>query len=266
MKQRANFWRCLALALCGLAPALLRADPEPGLLYAQTARPGTTITANATATAARPLARGETLTATGQVLNTPVGQPLLLVLSNGSTAYLPSGSQLTLEEFTQEPVDSTIKDRDYEPSRSTLRLNLAQGQLVFAGRQADPTSIITITTPFAQFRCHSQSLVVEVTGDSVTITLFEGYAEVLIPDIKYHDTVQGGQTATLTRKTLHDPIPLKPTLISDQQNTRLGNLLASARWAELRVGFVRKDGVLRPQIVVPKDFNLQTSVDDPRFR
>jgi hypothetical protein len=254
-----------ALAALALAAAPVRAAPEAGLIFVNSARSGVTLTP--TGGSARPLARGELLTASGQTIDVPASLPLLLVLSNGAAAYLPAGGQLTLEEFTQEPVSDTSQERDYEPSRSSLRLNLAQGTLVLTGRTMVPTSTVAITTPLAQFNCHSQSLLVRADGDSLTITIYDGTADFTIPATGFKDTLQAGQTATLTRASLHDPYPFKLTRITTDDQTHFQDWWNISRAAELRTDFIRSDSDKKLYLrqAVPYEFTTQLAVDDPRY-
>ena len=264
MNCRRLTWRILALAASGLA-SIVWADPAPGLIYVHTVRANTTLTA--TGAAARPLLRGESFAATGQALTVPSGQALALVLSNGAAAYMPDGGRLTVGEFTQEPVTDQKKDPTYEPSRSNLSLKLDAGTLVVTSRIPVPTSTFTLTTPLAQFKFHSSSeLIVQVKADSVIVTLDQGTADLLVPETGFTETLQKGQTATLTRETLHQPYPLKLDRTTTVQGSQFGQWVALARWATDRVDFNFDGKQWHPSLVVPFDFTQQTSADDPRFR
>jgi len=247
------------------APAPVAAGPRPGAIFAQTVRPGTTVLPTGPGAKSRLLTHGENFAASGQLLTIPSDQALALILSNGDALYLPVGGRMTLEEFTQDAVFVTDHDRDYEPSRSTLRLNLAFGTLAVSGRKPVPTSSLILTTPLAQLTFHSQSLVVQVEADKLTITLFDGTVDVTVPGTGFHDSVLGGQTATLARKDLTAPYPLKFSPITADDNDRLNGWLAAARTVESRVTFLGDGKKFTFYQRIPFAFTQQMSADDPRY-
>jgi hypothetical protein len=211
------------------------------------------------------LKRGTILAAQGQILNAPGGLAAALVLSNGNALYLPQGGRLTLQEFTQEPVTDTSRDRNYEPTRSNVRLSLDDGLLVVSGRNPVPTSTFTLSTPLAQINCHAKSLVVKVDADSVTITVLEGIAEVTAQGTQSHDAVQAGQTATISSQSLHDAYPLKFNPTSTDVHDRDSVLVDSARRVESYITFTGTLQHFQVAVRIPADFTTQISADDPRF-
>jgi len=247
-------------------PATTPTAPHAGVLFAQTVRDSTTILAAGPGAKARSLARGETFSANGQIVYVPAGLALLFVLSNNDAIYLPAGGRLTLDEFTQDPISDTNSDLEYEPSRSNLRLTLAQGTLAVSGRKPVPTSAFTLTTPLAQFSFHSQSFVVHADGDGVAVTLLDGTVDVTVPETGFHDTLLAGQTATLTRQSLHAPYPLKLATISTDDQDHFNRWLAIANIAEIRVTFSGTGQDLVATQLVPQSFTQQISADDPRYR
>ncbi len=261
--------RTLAILALALTASARAATPEavPGAILVQTARAGATIAANGKDAKAQALKPGETLAATGQLLDMHDNSPVALILSNGDSLYLPMGGRLTLEGFTQDPISDTSRNgREYEPSRSALRLNLAQGTLALSGRKPVATSTLTLTTPLARFDCQSPSFIVKVEADSVTFILIEGTAEVTIPETGFHDTLQAGQAATLTRQNLKASYPITLANISTADNQKFAGWLTAARMTERRVTFTGTPGKLTPHTQIPQDFTQQTSVDEPRFR
>ncbi len=263
-------WCLLLLAAMAVAgdappPAVAATGPRPGEFFAQTVRTGTTVLPGGPGAKTRALTRGENFTASGQLVTVPADLALALILSNGDVLYLPVGGRMILDEFTQDPVYLTDRDRDYEPSRSTVRLNLAQGTLAMAGRKPVPTSDLIVTTPLAQLTFHSQSLVVQVEADKLTITLFDGTVDVSIPATGFHDTLLGGQTATLARQDLQSAYPLKASVITEDNNSRLNGWLTAERTAESRVTFIGNGKKFTVYQRIPFTFTQQMSADDPRY-
>ncbi len=240
--------------------------PRAGAIFAQTVRDGTTILPAGPGAKARPLVRGENFSASGQGVNAPTGLALMFVLSNGDALFLPGGGRVTLDEFTQDPILDTSRDSAYEPSRSSLRLTLAQGTLAVSGRQPVPTSNFTLTTPLAQLSFHSPSFVVHADKDSLALTLFDGTVDVTVPETGFHDTVLAGQTATLTRQNLHAPYPLQLTTITTDDHDHFGAWLATATSVGLRFTFTSVGPNLVAAQRVPQSFTEQISADDPRYR
>ena len=259
----------VALAATGDTPAPAQApaatSPRPGMIFAQTVRAGTTILPGSPGAKTRPLTRGENFPASGQLLTVPADEALALILSNGDALYLPAGGRMTLDEFTQDPIFLTDHDRDYEPSRSTLRLNLALGTLAVSGRKPVPTSSLTLVTPLAQLTFHSQSLVVQVEANKLTVTLFDGTVDVKVPETGFHDTILGGQTSTLARPDLHATYPLKTSAITAENNDRLNGWLTAARTVENRLTFIGSGKNSTVYQRVPFSFPQQMSADDPRY-
>jgi len=262
MTRRPLPHRALACAAACLLPAAAWAVNEPGLIYVHTARDGITAQSAANTTI---LARGQTFTASGQVITAPPAQPLVLVLSNGSALCLPDGGHLTLTSFTQEAVADTSNDRDYEPSPSQTNLVLDQGALALAMRVPRPTSTLAITTPLAQLSCLSQSLVVIAAPDEVSIAVFDGTVNLTVPSTGFTETLQTGQFATLTRASLSQKYPLQLAAISLVQNHQFGSWVEMARWAAARVDFIRGAKGLHPRLVTPVEFTKGISVEEPRF-
>jgi hypothetical protein len=244
------------------APVAMR----PGAIFAQTVREGTTVLPAEKGAQSRPLARSENLAADGQTVNAPNGLALMLVLSNGKAVFMPQGGRVTLDEFSQDPVFFTDRDRGYEPSKSNLRLTLTQGTLVVSGRKPEPTSTFTLATALAQFSFHAQSFVVHADGDNVAVTLMDGTADITIPATGFRDTLLPGQTATLTRQNLREAYPIKlgPILTADQQHFTDWLALATQTESEITFSEQNKKWVATQRIL--QSFTQQTSPDDPRLR
>ncbi|HTB63187.1 MAG TPA: hypothetical protein VK737_06325 [Opitutales bacterium] len=239
---------------------------QPGAFFAHTVREGTTELTTEKGAAPRALTRSETFTASGQTVNAPNGLTLMLVLSNGKALFMPQGGRITLDDFLQDPVFFTDRDRSYEPSKSNLRLTLTLGTLVVSGRKPEPTSTFTLTTALAQFSFHAQSFVVHADADTVAVTLMDGTADITIPETGFRDTLLPGQTATLTRPNLHNPYPIKlgPILTADQQH--FTDWLALATLTESQISFSLQNKKWAATQRIVQSFTQQTSPDDPRFR
>ncbi len=237
----------------------------PGAIFAQTARVGVTLTPATPGAQPTALTAGETFAASGQVVTAPEDLATLLVLSNGDSVYLPLGGRMTLDEFTQDPVTDTGTSPDYEPSRSNVRLSLAEGTLLVSGRQPNSTSTLTILTPLARLDVHSHTFAVKVGANSVSLTLFDGTAVVTVTETGFHDIVQDGQTAVLSRQNLHADYPLKMADTTTADHDTFTAWLTAARTAERRVTFIGTPGKLQVRQHIPRDFFEQMSTDDPRF-
>jgi len=262
MTRRSLLLLIVSCAAVWLLPAAAWAVNEPGLIYVHTARDGIAAQSAAGATT---LARGQTFTASGQVITAPPAQPLVLVLSNGSALCLPDGGRLTVASFTQEAIADTSNDREYEPSPSQMNLVLDQGALALAMRVPRPTSTLAITTPLAQLSCLSQSVVVIAAPDQVSIAVFDGTVNLTVPTTGFTETLQTGQFATLTRSSLSQKYPLQLSAISLVQNHQFGSWLNMATWAAARVDFIRGAQGLHPRLVTPAEFTKGISVEEPRF-
>jgi len=258
----------LALAVAGNLPAAAPSAPDslPGIIFAHTVRSGAAIAPADDAKEPRAFQRGDTFSATGQTLLSDKGEPIALVFSNGDSLYLPNGGRLIFNEFTQAAVTDTSVHREYEPSHSMVRLTLTQGTLALAARKMDPTSTFTLIAGQLQVQSISQSLVVSVIGDTVTITLFDGTAVVTVPETGFHDTLQAGITATFSPKNLHDSYPLQLTPTTTAQSDLFGGWVSDARRTESKVYFFGPPHNLEVRQILPVDFTQKMSIDDPRYR
>jgi hypothetical protein len=76
---------------------------------------------------------------------------VILVFSNGATLNLGSNSDLSVEEFLQDPFEENValSDLKEEPGTSTTRLNLARGELTGNVKRlrADKGSSFIVNTP-----------------------------------------------------------------------------------------------------------------------
>jgi hypothetical protein len=78
-----------------------------------------------------PLTKGARVAA-GQIIITDKNASVMLVLSNGATLTIAGGSELAVEEFSQQPFAGTFRvpDISREPTASTTRLHLKRGEIV----------------------------------------------------------------------------------------------------------------------------------------
>ncbi|WP_334319603.1 FecR family protein [Termitidicoccus mucosus] len=78
-----------------------------------------------------PLAKGARVVA-GQTIITDKNASVMLVLSNGATLTIAGGSELAVEEFSQQPFAGTFRVTEIsrEPTASTTRLHLKRGEII----------------------------------------------------------------------------------------------------------------------------------------
>jgi hypothetical protein len=210
--------------------------------------------------------RGLTFDVSGQSFSVPDQSPLVLVLSSGTAIFVPTGGNFTLEQFTQEPVVDTGRDREYEPTASNLSLRLTNGTFAFAERIPVPSSTLTISTPLAELSGQSRSFVLQVGADKLSIAVFEGVVKLTVPSTGFAETLQSGQYVTLQRSALAQSYPLQLANIGVVQQHDLGEWLDMARWAEARVDFARSGDKLHPRLILPVDFTTQISAEEARYQ
>jgi hypothetical protein len=85
-----------------------------------------------------PLTKGARVAA-GQIIITDKNASVMLVLSNGATLTIAGGSELAVEEFSQQPFAGTFRVTEIsrEPTASTTRLHLKRGEIVSDVKKLD---------------------------------------------------------------------------------------------------------------------------------
>ena len=140
----------------------------------------------------RKLSVNDVITQNYRVL-TGANSQAILVFSNGATINLGSQSDLSIEEFLQDPFDEkvTLGDLKEEPATSTTRLNLSRGELVGNVKKlhAEQGSSFVVKTPVGAagirgttfrivFRPDASGQVMFTLSTSEGVVLFEAPANV----------------------------------------------------------------------------------------
>ena len=111
---------------------------------------GEVIATHLTEQTSRKLSVNDVITQHNRV-NTGADSQAILVFSNGATLNLGSDSELSIEEFLQDPFDDDVAlaDLKEEPATSTTRLNLSRGELVGNVKRLHPErgSSFVVKTP-----------------------------------------------------------------------------------------------------------------------
>jgi hypothetical protein len=140
---------CFAVALVAPASRAQSAPTVAGRIIA--ARIQGNVTATSTVDkSSRTLHSSDTL-AEHTIVITSAGASATLVFSNGAVLNLGADSQLSIDEFLQDPFDQsvTVGDLKEEPTTSVTRVSLARGELVGNVKHlhADRGSSFTVSTP-----------------------------------------------------------------------------------------------------------------------
>ena len=125
-------------------------------------------------TPAAKLAQHDSLTLSGQSIQTNADSLLCLALSNGLGLGIGANTRLHIAQFQQRPFAAAKESVDYEPSQSQLALELKAGTLALASSGSSPLSELTVTTPHGQLRIHSGNCQIRHQDTETQIISYKG--------------------------------------------------------------------------------------------
>lgn len=164
---------CLALLLVGPLVSLAQAaakSPSPKV-YVSSLTGDAQIVSGDRVT---PLTPKSVFPAQGARVESKPQGSVAMVLSNGTGLFLDHDSQIDIKRFTQEPFVASRTDMEREPSVSHTEIFLARGLLAVSTSKLAAGSTLTIVTALGSIHLHGGNIVVEVVGDTVSVSLLEG--------------------------------------------------------------------------------------------
>ena len=193
-------------------------------------------------------------------------QSATLFFSNGLAIYATDGFDFGVDTFSQMPFEPSLKDRDFEPSRSSMHMTLNSGCYGIWRTPARATSDFVLQTPLARLRIESNALALWVSQEKIAVYLADGVAYLEIPGSGFKETLQMGQYVVLQKSALSSPYPLKIERATAVEKTTADGWIERARWAYSRIHFEKDDsGKLFPRVYLPKGHFLQRSVGSPNL-
>ena len=191
---------------------------------------------------------------------------LALYFSNGLGLSAKGVFAFSVETYRQTPFAPSYQDREFEPSRSELSLQLDNG--VFGIWRTSPraTSDLLIKTSLAELRVESSACALWVSDDTLAICLKNGIAYLTIPETGFSETVQTGQYVVLKKSAFSKPFPLEVSQATIVEKTKLDALIELARWPYERIYFSKnKAGDVVPRVLLQKIHFKQRPVGDPNL-
>jgi len=130
------------------------------------------------------------LVSDGQTVETGPGASVVLAFSNGAVVNVKENSQLSVDEFLQNPFSSAFRLRDamHEPSVSTTRLDLLRGEIISQVKKLnrDAGSSFTVETPVGAAGIRGTAFLLSFHSDAGTAHFVLSMAEGLIRFLPLH--------------------------------------------------------------------------------
>lgn len=149
----------------------------PGVLFVDSAGPQATANGD-------PLLPRTTLTGADHAFQAgPLGG-IALAFANGVTLYAQRGSTFRIAHYSQTPMsEELLRRRQYEPSRSQLRLELVEGGFSIDMVEMNPRSEVTVLTHGVEVSLSAATAIFHLASEHRRhLYLYEGTAQVTRPD------------------------------------------------------------------------------------
>ncbi|HEY9155406.1 MAG TPA: FecR family protein, partial [Opitutaceae bacterium] len=130
------------------------------------------------------------LVADGQTVETEADASVVLAFSNGAVVNVKENSQLSVDEFLQNPFSAAFRMRDamHEPSVSTTRLDLLRGEIVSQVKKLnrDAGSSFTVETPVGAAGIRGTAFLISFHSEGGSAHFVLSMAEGLIRFLPLH--------------------------------------------------------------------------------
>lgn len=122
------------------------------------------------------IALHDTLSLSDQALMTGKNAHLFLVCSNGLALGIHQKTEVSFINYTQAPFTEERAKLEFEPSTSTLDVELISGVISISSDGLSPRSKVLVNTPNGTVRVHSANCLIEQSDIGTTIMTFDGNA------------------------------------------------------------------------------------------
>lgn len=208
--------RCILIAaLCGSIRLSAQTAPRPDGIGFVTSTRGYVATSSESTLAAA-LAQHDSLTLSGQSIQTNADGQVCLALSNGLGLGIGTNTRVHVPNFEQSPFAAEKESVAYEPSHSQLALELQAGTIALAGSGNSPLSELTVTTPHGHLRIHSgncqiryqdaETQIISYTGN-LTFTFADEKGRAFLPqNSQLRITTTSAQNGQIEQKRPHSEL------------------------------------------------------------
>ncbi|MFO8027935.1 MAG: hypothetical protein R6U56_09750 [Opitutales bacterium] len=256
-------------ALCGAAHTLageeLRSDLENGIALI-TSRKGEV-------TLAPPGARPseaelhKVVPLTGFEVNSGSGEHIFFALSNGVGLGVYEDSRVRFVSYQQRPYTAGKESLDYEPSRSSLVIELREGSLSFAAEYLSPLSEVVIKLPRGQVRIHQASGRVLYNESGAHISITSGIVSYDYPNTTEEEFINGPNRVRISdQSAVRGRVDESSKIASDASGELTQHLVAATRHASERVLFrvsPEEPASIPQPVLVAKPESLQEASPRP---
>ncbi len=204
--------------------------------------------------------------AEGAVIETKDDSSTALVMSNGMGVYLPPDTKFSVNRFLQEPFTPNRTDLDSEPSVSQTRTMVSSGSVGLCSGKLVAGSSMTYDTPQGSVNILSQStqkVVIQVSGDTTTVSLLEGSVTLRGENMAGGESLQSGQQAVIRSRGLNQPPEITIGSIPLAQMESLESTVNGACQARKKVYFDSAERVVETEGVAGELFAIELTPVDP---
>lgn len=177
-----------------------------------------------------------------------------LVFSNGLTVLLLGNTELHVEQFKQEPFESSREDVVREPSRSMLIMHLNAGVIITRHRENKATSELRIHTPYGMFESYSQAFMLHVEADKLRCVSASKHLAFYSEKLLTKEFIQEGQF--FAYQSVLDKAQAEQNAVSNEEAQELLPYFAEVEYGSSRVFFETQgtghNWTLIARIVMPK--------------
>jgi len=258
----------ISVTLMGIVPISATAEgslnaPE-GKVYASSVKGDTQITLGGNTETLTPKSYYQ---AQGARVDSKMTGTAALVLSNGTGLAVSSDTHFEVRKFSQEPFPKQHTDLEREPSTSQTEINVTKGTLAVSTSKLGAGSSMTFLTPLGWINLLDGQLVVEVDGDSVTLSLLHGEGTVHGGDLDLGGhALQAGEQAVIRPGPPGQPNVVEISKIRGDHLAQLDEL-ASVAYAARKTVFFEADalGHITALPVVTASVPVQATVSPSRL-
>ncbi len=206
-------------------------------------------------------------TLSGQTIRTGKDAHIFFALSNGLGIGIGEDSQVTFHIYAQEPFRAEKESLNYEPSVSTLTVEIQQGTFAIMSEGLSPLSKARLLTPTGTLRVHAALCLIRQDETGTTITAYKGNTTFHYPDGKNREFIAGPAAVRISPQSSSlGKIAEKIDIATLSERSK--RFADAARNASRRVFFKSSetDGTAIPTLIAPNSYFEQAPARPYEYR
>ena len=244
----------IMLAQCASIMSLAQAsntDSDNGIVYVHTSRNSPKITIEKIQDK---LKTDTILPAKDLEIGCDENQIAFLILSNRTVLEIGNNTKIKIKSFIQaQPFSFDYYDEN-ERTRSTLDVEILQGNIRVFGSRPRATSSINITTPYGKFDVKSTKFTMSISEKNANIIIFEGQSTFISKNGK-RDFIQNKQRGEISVEKLNSKYPMIIEYLTSIEEDALWLKYEPCKTVYNSVEFYQtKDKKINAVRITPKEF------------